>query len=186
MHNLDRMQVGFGQEMGDYEFSEGEAFGENEMTELAAELMEVSSDAELDNFSVSGSPKEILALHEALEEFALRDPVKAKLVELRFFGGLTLVQAAEYLEISLSSADRSWRYARASATLEVTAVIASVTLPVFVTVSVCGIPDVPTNWEGKETLVGLRDSAALILVPAREICCGLSPALSVMVTTALF
>jgi len=50
MHNLDRTQVGFGQEMGDFEFSEGEAFGENEMTELAAELMEVSSEAELDNF----------------------------------------------------------------------------------------------------------------------------------------
>ena len=73
-----------------------------------------------------------------------------------------------------------------SAALAVTAVIVSVTLPVFVTVSVCGNPDVPTNWEGKEMLAGLRDSAALILVPAREICCGLPPTLSVMVTAALF
>jgi hypothetical protein len=32
---------------------------------------------------------------------------------LRFFGGLTLAQAAECLNISLSTADRSWRYARA-------------------------------------------------------------------------
>ena len=69
--------------------------------------------ADLDDYSDGGSPQEILALHEALEEFALHDPVKAKLVELRFFGGLTLVQAAECLEISLSTADRAWRYARA-------------------------------------------------------------------------
>lgn len=69
--------------------------------------------AELDDLSAAGSPQELLALHEALEEFALHDPVKAKLVELRYFGGLTLGQAAECLEISLSTADRAWRYARA-------------------------------------------------------------------------
>ncbi len=68
---------------------------------------------ELDDLSAAGSPQELLALHEALEEFALHDPVKAKLVELRYFGGLTLGQAAECLEISLSTADRAWRYARA-------------------------------------------------------------------------
>jgi RNA polymerase sigma factor (TIGR02999 family) len=68
---------------------------------------------ELDALSVSESPQEILALHEALEQFAVHDPVKARLVELRFFGGLTLVQAAECLNVSLSTADRAWRYARA-------------------------------------------------------------------------
>jgi RNA polymerase sigma factor (TIGR02999 family) len=68
---------------------------------------------ELDDLSASGSPLELLALHEALERFAVHDPVKARLVELRFFGGLTLVQAAECLNISLSTADRAWRYARA-------------------------------------------------------------------------
>ena len=56
---------------------------------------------------------ELLALHGALDEFAAADPVKAKLVELRFFGGLTLAQAADCLDISLSTADRAWRYARA-------------------------------------------------------------------------
>jgi len=50
MHNLDRTQVGFGQEVGDFEFSEEYTLGENEMMELAAELMEVSDEAELDNF----------------------------------------------------------------------------------------------------------------------------------------
>ena len=69
--------------------------------------------AELDAFGADESPQDILALHEALEQLAVHDPLKAKLVELRFFGGLTLEQAADCLEISLSTADRAWRYARA-------------------------------------------------------------------------
>jgi RNA polymerase sigma factor (TIGR02999 family) len=58
-------------------------------------------------------PHDILALHEALEQFALQDPFKAKLVELRFFAGLTLEQAACCLGVSLSTADRAWKYSRA-------------------------------------------------------------------------
>ena len=69
--------------------------------------------ADLDALSAGGYPQDILALHGALEQFALHDPLKAKLVELRFFGGLTLEQAAACLEISLSTADRAWRYSRA-------------------------------------------------------------------------
>ena len=69
--------------------------------------------ANLDALSASANSQDLLALHEALEQFALHDPLKAKLVELRFFGGLTLEQAASCLNISLSTADRAWRYARA-------------------------------------------------------------------------
>src|SRR5205823_8843249 len=69
--------------------------------------------ADLDSLMQAGADEELLALHEALGEFAAHDPLKAKLVELRFFGGLTLEQAAECLNISLSTADRGWRYARA-------------------------------------------------------------------------
>jgi RNA polymerase sigma factor (TIGR02999 family) len=69
--------------------------------------------AELDELGGSGSPQELLALHEALKQFALHEPLKAKLVELRFFGGLTLEQSAVCLGVSLSTADRAWRYARA-------------------------------------------------------------------------
>jgi RNA polymerase sigma factor (TIGR02999 family) len=68
---------------------------------------------DLDALAQLDPDDELLALHEALEQFAAHDPVKAKLVELRFFGGLTLEQAAECLNISLSTADRGWRYARA-------------------------------------------------------------------------
>jgi RNA polymerase sigma-70 factor (ECF subfamily) len=52
-------------------------------------------------------------LHEALERFAVHDPVKAQLVELRFFGGMSLPEIAEHLGVSLSVAERGWRYARA-------------------------------------------------------------------------
>ena len=69
--------------------------------------------ADLDALLAGGPAQEVLALHEALEQLAAHDPVKAKLVEMRFFAGLTLEQAAECLGISPSTADRAWRYARA-------------------------------------------------------------------------
>jgi RNA polymerase sigma factor (TIGR02999 family) len=69
--------------------------------------------ADLDGLIAPQQDAELLALHEALERFAAHDPLKAKLVELRFFGGLTLAEAASHLGISLSTADRGWRYARA-------------------------------------------------------------------------
>jgi RNA polymerase sigma factor (TIGR02999 family) len=69
--------------------------------------------ADLDAMSASGSPHDVLALHAALRQFALHDANKAKLVELRYFGGLTLEEAAACLDISLSTADRAWRYSRA-------------------------------------------------------------------------
>jgi RNA polymerase sigma factor (TIGR02999 family) len=69
--------------------------------------------ADLDALQAGGPAQDVLALHEALERFAAHDPNKAKLVELRFFAGLTLERAAECLGISPSTADRAWRYARA-------------------------------------------------------------------------
>ena len=56
---------------------------------------------------------ELLTLHEALDKLKSADPLKAELVELRYFAGLTGDQAAEVLEISPSSADRHWAFARA-------------------------------------------------------------------------
>lgn len=56
---------------------------------------------------------DVLALDAALEKLAKSDPVKARLVELRFFVGLTSDQAALVLGISTSTADRHWTYARA-------------------------------------------------------------------------
>ncbi len=56
---------------------------------------------------------QLLALNDALEELAQRDPVKAELVKLRYFCGFTLSEAAELLEISSATADRYWAYTRA-------------------------------------------------------------------------
>ena len=56
---------------------------------------------------------ELLALDAALVRLSERDPVKAKLVELRYFAGLTGDQAAEILGISAKTADRYWVYVRA-------------------------------------------------------------------------
>lgn len=57
--------------------------------------------------------EELLALDEALGRLATIDPPKARLVELRYFAGLTGEQAAEVLGISPTTADRYWSYARA-------------------------------------------------------------------------
>ena len=56
---------------------------------------------------------DLLALDEALDELAKEDQRKYELVKLRFFAGLTIEQAAEALNISTSTADRHWAYARA-------------------------------------------------------------------------
>jgi RNA polymerase sigma factor (TIGR02999 family) len=62
---------------------------------------------------------DLLALDEALEKLAAKDPVKAQLVQLRVFAGLTLAQAAEILGLSTSTADRYWAYARAWLRVEI-------------------------------------------------------------------
>jgi RNA polymerase sigma factor (TIGR02999 family) len=56
---------------------------------------------------------QILAVHEALDGLAAHDAVKAELVKLRFFTGLTLEEAARVLDLSEPTAKRYWAYARA-------------------------------------------------------------------------
>jgi RNA polymerase sigma factor (TIGR02999 family) len=56
---------------------------------------------------------EVLDLHRALEAFATRDPRAARVVELRYFGGLELEEIAEVLDISLATVKRDWTVARA-------------------------------------------------------------------------
>jgi RNA polymerase sigma factor (TIGR02999 family) len=56
---------------------------------------------------------DLLALDEALEQLAKKDKIKADLVKLRYFAGLTGEQAAETLGIANSTADEYWAYARA-------------------------------------------------------------------------
>ena len=67
--------------------------------ELAAEVVEEASE-------------DVMAIDEALEEFARHDPAKAELVKLRYFAGLSVEEAAGLLGISRATADRHWRYAK--------------------------------------------------------------------------
>jgi RNA polymerase sigma factor (TIGR02999 family) len=55
---------------------------------------------------------DLIALDQALTKLADDEPVKAKLVTLRYFAGLTVPQAAELLGISTATAERYWTYAR--------------------------------------------------------------------------
>lgn len=56
---------------------------------------------------------ELIALEEALDELAKLDQRKSRVVELRYFGGLSLEETAEVLEISLMTVRRDWRAAKA-------------------------------------------------------------------------
>jgi RNA polymerase sigma factor (TIGR02999 family) len=70
---------------------------------------------DLDRIQVADcTPSEdLLALDEAVQALATEDPVCAKLVELRFFAGLTIEQAAMTMGLPKRTADRRWAYARA-------------------------------------------------------------------------
>ncbi len=70
--------------------------------------------------ATNGPCDDLLALDEAIEKLAQIDKVKADLVKLRFFAGLTGEQAAEALGISHNTADRYWAYARSWLHLEIT------------------------------------------------------------------
>ncbi len=63
---------------------------------------------------------DLLAVDEALTKLSRTHKTKADLVQLRYFGGLTLAQAAQVLGISPATADRYWAYARAWLHQEIT------------------------------------------------------------------
>jgi len=71
------------------------------------------AEIDLTSLSTRMSSEELLALNEALDLLHEHDPVKAQLVTLRYFGGMTIEQAAEALGISRVTAHRYWTYARA-------------------------------------------------------------------------
>ena len=56
---------------------------------------------------------QILAVHEALDQLASRDPVTAELVKARYFAGLSMAEAAESLGLPLRVAERKWTFAKA-------------------------------------------------------------------------
>ena len=71
-------------------------------------------------FSITSAEKlvrqpevDLLALHEALEELTTIDPQQERIVELRFFGGLSIEETAEVLGIGHATVERDWKMARA-------------------------------------------------------------------------
>jgi len=61
---------------------------------------------------ITESPDGLVELNDALTRFADAEPLKAKLVELRFFGGLSVTEAAAILGVSPATAARWWEFAR--------------------------------------------------------------------------
>jgi RNA polymerase sigma factor (TIGR02999 family) len=73
-----------------------------------------ASHEELDEAAIAAPEpaQDVLALNDALEQFTTVDPVAARLVQLRFFAGLNMTEAAEALGMSVRSAHGVWAYAR--------------------------------------------------------------------------
>ena len=76
---------------------------------------ERSSAIDLDQLAAPGSDRaaEVCALDDALKQLAKMDPRRAQVIELRFFGGLTVEETAAVLKISPQSVMRDWKLARA-------------------------------------------------------------------------
>jgi RNA polymerase sigma factor (TIGR02999 family) len=74
---------------------------------------------ELEDVAKPEPDGDLIALDDALQKLAVHDSAKARLVELRYFAGLTGEEAAEVLGISPATADRHWAYARTWLQVEV-------------------------------------------------------------------
>ena len=85
--------------------------GDRQRVDLDKAVLATDDNASADN---------LIALDEALEKLSKKDKVKADLVKLRYFAGLTAQQAAEVLGISHSTADEHWAYARSWLRVEIT------------------------------------------------------------------
>lgn len=81
----------------------GKRGGEHENLSLEESIVIVSDE----------KPMDLVALDEALKELAKFDEFKSKLVELRYFGGLSVEETAEVLQVSEITVKRHWRMAKA-------------------------------------------------------------------------
>jgi RNA polymerase sigma-70 factor (ECF subfamily) len=81
---------------------------------LSGKRGEGRANVSLDEFqqAVDQESEKIVMLHEALEALEGIDPRKSKVVEMRYFGGLSIEETAEALGISIGTVNRDWRLAR--------------------------------------------------------------------------
>jgi RNA polymerase sigma factor (TIGR02999 family) len=68
--------------------------------------------ADVDRMS-AGPDLDLLALNEALDELEVLDPQQSRIVELKFFGGLSIEETSEVLNIGHATVERDWKMARA-------------------------------------------------------------------------
>lgn len=68
---------------------------------------------DVDGVELPGPPEEVLALHESLDRLEQVDEASAKVVNLRYFGGLSIAETAQTLELSEQQVRQLWTYARA-------------------------------------------------------------------------
>ena len=87
----------------------------NQFAKRGGGLQRVSLDGVANDFALMSPARaaELIALDEALDELAKIDPRKSDVVQLRYFGGLTLEETAEVLQVSLMTVRRDWRAAKA-------------------------------------------------------------------------
>jgi DNA-directed RNA polymerase specialized sigma24 family protein len=62
---------------------------------------------------VNAAADDVLAVDDALERLAQEDPLAAKVLEFKYYGGLSVDEAATALNVSRATAYRHWTYARA-------------------------------------------------------------------------
>jgi len=80
----------------------------------AAKRVDPADRVPLDEASpaVAAADVDLIALHEALDDLAQVNPRQARVVELRYFGGMTTEETAEVLEVSTATVERDWQAAR--------------------------------------------------------------------------
>ena len=78
------------------------------------EWMRITLDDAVAGAAFRDAELDLIELDQALSELAALDPGKARLVELRFFGGLSVEEAAEVMGVSRTTANREWQTAKAS------------------------------------------------------------------------
>lgn len=87
----------------------------NQFAKRGGGLQRVSLEGAASDAALMSSARaaELIELDEALDELAKIDPRKSDVVQLRYFGGLTLEETAEVLQVSLMTVRRDWRAAKA-------------------------------------------------------------------------
>ena len=68
---------------------------------------------QISDFGTPGREPDLVALDDALKSLSAFDPLKAKIVELRFFGGLSIDETAKIVQCSRSTVKRHWQMAKA-------------------------------------------------------------------------